>query len=289
MPEKPRYINIKGKLLDLSQPRIMGVINITPDSFYKGSRVSGEKEIIETAARMIDDGADIIDIGAYSSRPYADDITLEEERKRLLGPLKMIIRELPQAVISVDTFRSEIAREAIVDCGAHIINDISSGEADKNMFSLVAELNVPYIMMHMKGDPASMQKNPVYDDVVADIMREMSSRIVRLRAAGVKDLIFDPGFGFGKTITHNLEMLRRLHDFSIAGLPILVGVSRKSMIWKTLSITPEDALNGTTVLNTVALLNGADILRVHDVREAVQAVKLITELRNTKNNLETNK
>ena len=289
MPEKPRYINIKGKLLDLSQPRIMGVINITPDSFYKGSRVSGEKEIIETAARMIDDGADIIDIGAYSSRPYADDITLEEERKRLLGPLKMIIRELPQAVISVDTFRSEIAREAIVDCGAHIINDISSGEADKNMFSLVAELNVPYIMMHMKGDPASMQKNPVYDDVVADIMREMSSRIVRLRAAGVKDLIFDPGFGFGKTITHNFEMLRRLHDFSIAGLPILVGVSRKSMIWKTLSITPEDALNGTTVLNTVALLNGADILRVHDVREAVQAVKLITELRNTKNNLETNK
>ena len=289
MPEKPRYINIKGKLLDLSQPRIMGVINITPDSFYKGSRVSGEKEIIETAARMIDDGADIIDIGAYSSRPYADDITLEEERKRLLGPLKMIIRELPQAVISVDTFRSEIAREAIVDCGAHIINDISSGEADKNMFSLVAELNVPYIMMHMKGDPASMQKNPVYDDVVADIMREMSSRIVKLRAAGVKDLIFDPGFGFGKTIAHNFEMLRRLHDFSIAGLPILVGVSRKSMIWKTLSITPEDALNGTTVLNTVALLNGADILRVHDVREAVQAVKLITELRNTKNNLETNK
>ncbi|OQB64996.1 MAG: Dihydropteroate synthase [Bacteroidetes bacterium ADurb.Bin145] len=284
MPERPRYINIKGKLLDLSKPRVMGVINITPDSFYKGSRVSSEKDIIETAARMMEDGADIIDIGGYSSRPYADDITPEEERNRLLGPLKMIIRELPQAVISVDTFRSEIAREAIVDCGAHIINDISSGEADKNMFSLVAELNVPYIMMHMKGDPASMQNNPVYDDVVADIMREMSSRIVKLRAAGVKDLIFDPGFGFGKTIIHNFEMLRRLHDFSIAGLPILVGVSRKSMIWKTLSITPEDALNGTTVLNTVALLNGADILRVHDVKEAVQAVKLITEMRKTKDN-----
>jgi dihydropteroate synthase len=284
MPEKPRYINIKGKLLDLSQPRVMGVINITPDSFYAGSRVGGEKEIVETAAHMIEEGADIIDIGGYSSRPYADDIPPEEERKRLLGPLKKICRELPEAIISVDTFRSEIAREAITDCGAHIINDISSGEADKNMFSLVAELNVPYIMMHMKGDPSSMQRNPVYVDVVADILKEMSSRIVKLQAAGVKDLIFDPGFGFGKTIGHNFEILRRLHDFSIAGLPILIGVSRKSMIWKTLSISPEEALNGTTVLNTVALLNGADILRVHDVREAVQAVKLITELRKTKIN-----
>jgi len=284
LPEKPRYINIKGKLLDLSQPRVMGVINITPDSFYKGSRVNGEKEILEKAARMIEDGADIIDIGGYSSRPGADDITLEEERERLLGPVKIISRELPQAVISVDTFRSEIAREAIIECGAHIINDISSGDTDKNMLNLVAELNVPYIMMHMKGNPSSMQRNPVYSDVVADILKEMSSRIVKLRASGVKDLIFDPGFGFGKTIGHNFEMLRRLNDFSIAGLRILVGVSRKSMIWKTLSITPEDALNGTTVLNTVALLNGADILRVHDVREAVQAVKLITELRKTKNN-----
>jgi len=284
LPEKPRYINIKGKLLDLSQPRVMGVINITPDSFYKGSRVNGEKEILEKAARMIEDGADIIDIGGYSSRPGADDITLEEERERLLGPVKIISRELPQAVISVDTFRSEIAREAIIECGAHIINDISSGDTDKNMLNLVAELNVPYIMMHMKGNPSSMQRNPVYSDVVADILKEMSSRIVKLRASGVKDLIFDPGFGFGKTIGHNFEMLRRLNDFSIAGLPILGGVSRKSMIWKTLSITPEDALNGTTVLNTVALLNGADILRVHDVREAVQAVKLITELRKTKNN-----
>lgn len=282
MPEKPRYINIKGKLLDLSLPRVMGVINITPDSFYSGSRVNDEKKILETAALMIEDGADILDIGAYSSRPYADDVPEGEERRRLMSPLKMISRELPQAVISVDTFRSEIAREAVLECGAHIINDISSGEADENMLSLVTELNVPYIIMHMQGLPSTMQKNPVYVDVVADILREMSSKIVKLQAAGVKDLIFDPGFGFGKTIEHNFEMLGRLRDFSIAGLPILVGVSRKSMIWKTLSLKPEEALNGSSVLNTVALLNGADILRVHDVKEAVQAVRLITKLRNIK-------
>lgn len=280
MTEKPRYINIKGKLLDLSQPRVMGVINITPDSFYTGSRVNEQKQILDTAALMIEEGADILDVGAYSSRPFADDVPAEEERRRLMPPLKMIVRELPQAVISVDTFRSEIAREAVLECGAHIINDISAGEADEKMFSLVTELNVPYIMMHMQGLPSTMQKNPVYCDVVADIMREMSSKIVQLRAAGVKDLIFDPGFGFGKTMEHNFEMLGRLRDFSITGLPILVGVSRKSMIWKTLSVTPEEALNGSSVLNTVALLNGADILRVHDVKEAVQAVRLITKFRN---------
>lgn len=282
MSEKPRYINIKGKLLDLSPPKIMGIINITPDSFYSGSRVNDEKKILETAARMIEDGADILDIGAYSSRPYADDVPAEEERRRLMSPLKMIIREFPQAVISIDTFRSEIAREAVLECGAHIINDISAGEIDDNMLSLVIELNVPYIITHMQGIPSTMQKKPEYSDVVADIMRELSSKIVKLQAAGVKDLIFDPGFGLGKTVEHNFEMLERLRDFSITGLPILVGVSRKTMIWKTLSITPEEALNGTTVLNTVALLNGADILRVHDVKEAVQAVRLITKLRNVK-------
>ena len=192
MPEKPRYINIKGRLLDLSLPRVMGVINITPDSFYSGSRVNDEKKILETAALMIEDGADILDIGAYSSRPYADDIPAGEERRRLMSPLKMISREFPKAVISVDTFRSDIAREAVLECGAHIINDISSGEADENMLSLVTELNVPYIIMHMQGLPSTMQKNPVYVDVVADILREMSSKIVKLQAAGVKDIIFDP-------------------------------------------------------------------------------------------------
>jgi len=286
--DKPKYINAGGRLLDLSIPKVMGVINVTPDSFYKGSRKTGEKEIIRNAVNMIEDGADILDIGGYSSRPNAEDIPIEEEKKRVLDPIRLISRELPQAIISIDTFRSEIAREAVISCGAHIINDITAGEADPEMLSLVEELKVPYIMMHMKGNPRTMQENPVYDDVVADILRWVSHRIVRLHAAGVKDIIFDPGFGFGKTIKHNFEMLKRLYDFSVTRLPLLVGVSRKSMIWKTLSISPEEALNGSTVLNTVALLNGADILRVHDVKEAVQVVRLINELRSTGENLETN-
>ncbi|MBN2861707.1 MAG: dihydropteroate synthase [Bacteroidales bacterium] len=265
----------------------MGVINVTPDSFYKGSRISGEKELIRKAVKMIEDGADILDVGGYSSRPNAENISIEEEKKRVLDPIRLINKELPQAIISIDTFRSEIAREAIISCGANIINDISAGDADPLMLSLVEELKVPYIMMHMKGNPRTMQENPVYNDVVADILKWVSHKIVRLNAAGVKDIIFDPGFGFGKTIKHNFEMLQRLHDFSVTRLPLLVGVSRKSMIWKTLSISPEEALNGSTVLNTVALLNGADILRVHDVKEAVQVVRLIKELRSTGENLKT--
>ena len=275
-----KYINAAGKLLDLSQPRIMGIINVTPDSFYKGSRVNGEKEIIEAAVKMTMDGADIIDIGGYSSRPHATDISPEEEKSRVLKAIRPISRELPGTILSIDTFRSEIANEAVSDCGAHIINDISGGEADGNMFSVVQSLNVPYIMMHMKGNPKTMQDNPVYDDVVADILRWFSKKIVTLQSAGVKDIIIDPGFGFGKTGIHNFEILKRLNDFSITGLPVLVGLSRKSMIWKTLGITAEESLNGTTVLNTVALLNGADILRVHDVREAKEAIRLVTQLEN---------
>jgi dihydropteroate synthase len=286
--DKPKYINAGGILLDLSTPKIMGVINLTPDSFYMGSRISGEKELIRKAVKMIEDGADILDVGGYSSRPNAEDISVEEEKKRVLDSVRLINKELPQAIISIDTFRSEIAREAVISCGANIINDISAGDADPLMLSLVEELKVPYIMMHMKGNPRTMQENPVYDDVVADILKWVSHKIVRLNAAGVKDIIFDPGFGFGKTIKHNFEMLKRLHDFSVTRLPLLVGVSRKSMICKTLSISPEEALNGSTVLNTVALLNGADILRVHDVKEAVQVVKLIKELRSTGENLKTN-
>ncbi len=283
LPDRPKYINAGGKLLDLSVPKVMGVINITPDSFYKGSRAQGEKEIIRTAVKMFEDGADILDIGGYSSRPQAEDISPEEEKNRILDPIRLINRELPQAIISIDTFRSEIAREAVLSCGAHIINDISAGEADEKMLGLVEEINIPYIMMHMRGNPRTMQENPVYEDVVADILKWISHKIVRLQAAGVKDLIFDPGFGFGKTLKHNFEMLRRLYDFSVTGLPILVGVSRKTMIWKTLSVSPGEALNGTTVLNTIALMNGADILRVHDVKEAVQAVKLFLELKNNGN------
>jgi dihydropteroate synthase len=283
--EKPKYINTAGRLLDLSIPKVMGVLNITPDSFYKGSRVTDEKEIIGVAGNMLKDGADMLDIGGYSSRPGAADVSPEEERKRVINAICLIHREFPDAILSIDTFRSEIAYEAVTKCGASIINDISGGEADTNMFSIVRSLNVPYIIMHMKGKPENMQDNPVYDDVVADILKWFGDRIGKLQYAGVKDIIIDPGFGFGKTINHNFELLNRLGDFSVAGLPLLAGVSRKSMIWKTLEVIPEEALNGTTVLNTVALLKGADILRVHDVKEAVQAVKLVCLIRDSEKKL----
>jgi dihydropteroate synthase len=282
---KPKYINAGGKLIDLSIPRVMGILNITPDSFYKGSRVTEDNEIITTAIRMVDEGADFLDVGGYSSRPHAEDIPVGEEKKRVLHAINLIRKEVAQAIVSIDTFRSEIAREAVSEYGAQMINDISGGEADNNMFRTVQELNVPYIMMHMKGNPQTMQDNPEYDDVVADILKWFSHRIVKLQSAGVKDIIIDPGFGFGKTIKHNFEMLNRLGDFAIAGLPVIVGVSRKSMIWKSLSITPEEALNGTSVLHAAALLKGADILRVHDVREAVQAVRLITMVKTTEMNI----
>ena len=277
--DKPRFINAGGKLIDLEVPKIMGILNITPDSFYKGSRYTGDRDILEAASEMIEDGADILDVGGYSSRPGASDIPVEEERKRVIDAVKLISKEIPGAIISVDTFRASVARQAIEDAGAHIINDISGGEADREMFATIQKLNVPYILMHMKGDPRSMQINPTYNDIVADILKWFGERIFRLRSAGVKDIIIDPGFGFGKTIDHNFEMLNRLGDFSIAGLPLMVGISRKSMIWKTLDIKPEEALPGTISLNSVALLKGADILRVHDVKEAVQAVKLYCRLR----------
>ena len=282
MAFKPRFINVRGNLIDLSVPKVMGIINVTPDSFYKGSRVTSEEEIIKTASQMIEDGADIIDIGGYSSRPGAANVTPDEERSRVINAMKLVSREFPDAVISIDTFRSEIAVEAVLEGGAGIINDISGGEVDKNMFHVVEKLQVPYIMMHMQGVPGTMQENPVYDDVVADILKWFGDRIFRLQSMGVNDIIIDPGFGFGKKAGHNFELLRHLGDFSIAGLPLLVGFSRKSMIWKTLGITPDEALNGTSVLNTVALMNGADILRVHDVKEAVQAVKLVEELKNSR-------
>jgi len=278
MDFKPRYINVRGQLLDLSVPRVMGIINVTPDSFYTGSRYSDEESIIRAASLMISDGADIIDVGGYSSRPGAQKISVEEEKKRVLGTIRIISRELPGTMISVDTFRSEVALEAVLEFGAGMINDISGGEGDENMFHVVERLQVPYILMHMQGTPENMQKNPVYDDVVADILHWFGERIFRLQALGIKDIILDPGFGFGKTIEHNFIILSHLGDFSVAGLPILAGLSRKSIVWKTLEITPDEALNGTTVLNTIALLNGCDILRVHDVKEAVEAIKLVQRL-----------
>jgi dihydropteroate synthase len=276
---KPRYINAGGRLLDLAIPAVMGILNVTSDSFYKGSRYNSDAEIIDAAAGMLRDGASIIDVGGYSSRPGAADIQQDEEMSRVRKAVKLINRELPEAIISVDTFRSEVAKEAIVSWGAHIINDISGGDADSEMFRVVKELNVPYILMHMRGTPRTMQDNQVYDDVVADILSWFGERIFRLRSLGVNDIIIDPGFGFAKNSDQNFEMLRRISDFSVAGLPVMVGLSRKTMIWKTLGITAGEALNGTTALNTIALLNGADILRVHDVKEAVQAVRLVNKIR----------
>jgi dihydropteroate synthase len=278
MLDKPKYINVRGQLIDLGKPKVMGILNITPDSFYSGSRFMNKTGIIGTALKMIEDGADFIDIGGYSSRPGAANISAEEEKLRVLPAVKYVSQEFPQAIISIDTFRAEIAKEAVYDCGAHIVNDISGGEADPAMFDLIVKLNVPYIIMHMRGTPETMQKNPGYKDVVSEILTWFGKKTVRLRAAGIKDIIIDPGFGFGKLPEHNFEMLRRLNEFSVAGLPIMVGLSRKSIIWKTLEITPDEALNGTSVLNAVALMNGANILRVHDVREAVETTKLIGKI-----------
>lgn len=275
LPDKPKFINVKGQLMDLSVPKVMGIINITPDSFYKGSRLSSDDEIVRAAFTMISEGADILDIGGYSSRPGAEDVTEKEEGERVFKALKLILNELPDAIVSVDTFRASIARAAVEEYGAAIINDISGGEADPEMFNAVKRLNVPYILMHMRGNPRTMQDFTVYDDVVADILRWFGDRIVRLQSAGVKDIIIDPGFGFAKNTEQNFEMLRRLGDFAAAGLPLLAGLSRKASIWRTLGISAEEALNGTTVLNTIALINGADILRVHDVKEAVETVKLV--------------
>jgi len=276
---KQQYINSGGYLIDLSIPIVMGIINITPDSFYSGSRKNSEKDIIDTAVKMHADGAAILDVGAYSTRPGAASVTAEEERSRLIGAIRVIRKELPDSIISADTFRAEIAREAVLEHGAAMINDVSGGEADPLMFQVVEKLNVPYILMHMQGTPATMQDNPVYDDVVADILRWFGAKISSLKSAGVKDIIIDPGFGFGKTKQHNFEMLSRLNEFSVAGLPLMAGLSRKSMIWKTFGVTAAEALNGTTALNMIALRNGADILRVHDVKEAVETVMLFRELR----------
>lgn len=279
-PGKPRYINAGGKLIDLSIPKVMGILNVTPDSFYDGSRYNTDKEILEAAAGMLKDGAEILDVGGYSSRPGAKDISMEEEGKRVFNAIKLITREFPDAIISIDTFRADIASEAVVGCGALMINDISGGEADSKMFLTLEKLNVPYILMHMKGNPRTMQTKPLYNDVVADILKWFGERIFRLTSAGIKDIIIDPGIGFGKTVDNNFELIRRLGDFSITGLPLLIGISRKSMIWKTLEISAGEALNGTTAMNAAALLNGADILRVHEVKEAVQTVKLISKLKN---------
>lgn len=271
-------INIRGRLMDLSRPRVMGIINITDDSFYAGSRHTEDEEILSVASRMLEDGADILDIGGCSTRPGSEEVPEPLERERVSRATELIMKRFPDAVISVDTYRASVAEAAVAGAGASIINDISGGEMDAGMFPLVAKLNVPYILMHMQGTPGIMQADPSYDDVVADILEWFGKRLEWLKAAGVKDIILDPGFGFGKNSGHNFRMLRRLSEFRIAGLPLLAGLSRKSVVWKTLGVTPEEALNGTTALNMIALVNGASILRVHDVREARQVVTLYEKI-----------
>ena len=275
-----RYINVNGSLLDLSQPRVMGILNVTPDSFYAGNRTQTEAEIARRVKQIVSEGAAIIDIGAYSSRPNADNVSAREEMERLRMGLKILFEIQPDAVVSVDTFRADVARMCVEEYGVAIINDIAAGEMDANMFHTVAALNVPYIMMHMQGTPQSMQQHPHYDNLLKEVFLYFARKVQQLRDLGVKDIILDPGFGFGKTMEHNYELLSHLEEFRIFELPLLVGVSRKSMIYRLLDITPQEALNGTTVLDTICLLKGADILRVHDVKEAVETVRIVQAMRN---------
>ena len=274
-----KYMNVNGKLMDLSYPQVMGILNVTPDSFYAGSRQQTEKDIINRASQILDEGASIIDIGAYSSRPDAENISPEEEMRRLRNGLEIINRQYPGSILSVDTFRADVARMCVEEYGAAIINDISAGEMDPQMFGTIARLGVPYIIMHMQGTPQNMQMNPHYDHLLKEIFYYFSEKVQKLRDLGVKDIILDPGFGFGKTLEHNYQLMNHLEEFSLFELPLLVGVSRKSMIYKLLGGTPDDALNGTTVLDTISLLKGADILRVHDVKVAVETVKIVQKMK----------
>ena len=274
-----KYINVNGSLLDLSVPCVMGILNITPDSFYAGSRMQTEAEIAARAQQILDEGAGIIDIGAYSSRPNAENVSPREEMERLRMGLEILRKTHPGAVISVDTFRADVARMCVEEYGVAIINDIAAGEMDADMFRTVVELNVPYIMMHMQGTPQNMQQHPHYDNLLKEAFLYFAQKVQQLRDLGMKDIILDPGFGFGKTVEHNYELLAHLEEFRVFELPLLVGVSRKSMIYRLLGNTPQDALNGTTVLDTICLLKGADILRVHDVREAVETVKIVEAMR----------
>ena len=275
----PTYsLNCSGKLLTLESPKVMGILNATPDSFYAGSRMQTERELAERAQQILSEGGAIIDVGAYSTRPGAAVVSAEEEWERLANALQVVRREAPEAILSVDTFRAEIARRCVETFGVSIINDISGGDADAQMFDTVADLRVPYVLMHCQGTPQTMQQAPTYKNVTAEVITDLSRKVRQLRQRGMRDIIIDPGFGFGKTLEHNYTLLRQLEDFRIFGLPLLIGVSRKSMITKPLGITPDEALNGTTALKAFALMKGAHILRVHDVKEAAEVVKLFSIL-----------
>lgn len=271
-------INCRGRLVSLETPQVMGILNLTPDSFYAASRQQSEEAIAARCRQIVGEGGTMIDVGAYSSRPGAADVSAEEEMERLRRGLAVVRREVPDAIVSVDTFRAEVARMCVEEYGADIINDISGGQFDRDMFRTVARLGVPYILMHIKGKPQTMQQAPQYDDLMREVMLYFAERLLRLRELGVKDVIVDPGFGFGKTLEHNYELMAHLGEFPMLEAPLLVGISRKSMIYRLLGGGPEEALNGTTVLNTIALMKGAHILRVHDVRPAAEAVRMIAAL-----------
>ncbi len=276
----PIMLNCKGQLINLDEPKIMGILNVTPDSFYDGGKFTEEKAIIERVQQMVFHGATFIDIGAQSTRPGAVIIEEKEEIARLIPAIKLIIKNFPEILISADTLRSEVAKQA-VDAGASLINDVSGGDHDPAMFDFIAQSRIPYILMHMQGTPETMQTNPEYDDVVPDIYSILLQKVTALRRKGVKDIILDPGFGFGKTVAHNFKLLKMLGFFRNSDCPVLAGISRKSMICKTLQVNPVNALNGTTALHMAALMNGASILRVHDVKEAAEVVKLYLAYQNS--------
>ncbi|MEL6561292.1 MAG: dihydropteroate synthase [Bacteroidota bacterium] len=272
-----KSLNVSGKLISLETPVVMGILNITPDSFYQNSRYQSIKEVLKESEKMLIEGADILDIGGYSSRPGAHEVTIEEEISRVIPVVEAVTENFHNAIISVDTFRSEVANVAL-EAGAHIINDISGGRADAKMYDLIAKWACPYIVMHMKGTPQTMMQMTNYEDLLKEIITYFSEIAYLLRARGVKDIIIDPGFGFAKNMEQNYNLLQNLSHLQVLGLPILAGISRKSMIYKKLGITSQEALNGTTVLNSFALMNGASILRVHDVKEAVETVRLFKEI-----------
>ena len=275
-------INCKGRLIDISSPLVMGIINVTPDSFYDGGKNNSVETAITQVRKHLKEGATVIDIGGYSSRPGADEVTEQEELNRTIPVIEAVLIAFPDTIISIDTFRSNVAKKAI-EAGAAIINDISAGDLDENMFSVVAEKQVPYILMHMQGTPETMQNNPNYKNIIQEITYYFSEKINTLRKKGVIDIIIDPGFGFGKTLEHNYEILGKLNHFQLLNVPILAGVSRKSMVYKLLEISPQESLNGTIAANIIALRNGATILRVHDVKEAAECVKLDTKILLRKN------
>ena len=270
-------INCNGKLIDLTTPKVMGILNCTPDSFYDGGKYKSESQFLSQVEKMLSDGATFVDIGAYSSKPNAEFVSEDDELNRLLPVIELVLNSFPETIISVDTFRSKIAQKAIEN-GAAIVNDISAGNLDENMLEIVAKLQVPYIMMHMKGTPQTMQTLTQYDNICKEMLFYFSERVGKARSFGINDIIIDPGFGFAKTVEQNFEVMQKLELFQMLELPLLVGISRKSMIYKTLETTAESSLNGTTFLNAISLQKGANILRVHDVKEAVESVKLFNKL-----------